>query len=62
MKKDQTCLTLINERLPQEWEKKKFLYKKQDKNIVTLFSSCSDTVMFYLRSVVTFNKEKTSLR
>ena len=61
MKKDPTIIDEINVSLCESWENKKARLQKPELEIMSLFESCSDMVMYYLRSVITFNVKKTSL-
>lgn len=61
MKKDVNLIDDINSKLYETWEIKKKFLKKPDLEVSDLFESCSEIVMYYLRSVLTFNVKKTSL-
>lgn len=61
MKKNASIVDEINSALFESWEAKKRLFKKPSLEVTSLFGSCAEMVMYYLRCVVSFNIKKTSL-
>lgn len=61
MKKDVNLIDEINSKLFETWEVKKNYLKKSNLLVEDLFENSSEMVMYYLRSVLTFNIKKTSL-
>ena len=63
MKKDDAVINDFYGEIETVWDKKKVIFgAPKNLEIKQYFTSCSEIVIYFIRSVITFNIHKTSLQ